>query len=274
MIQGINWFGFETDYRNLMCSWSHPIEWHLDRIQELEFNYIRLPFSLDYIEENDFSKMDEFFDLTEQKNISVLLDFHRLENTHQSPVPWNDKYSFDEFLYGWETILERYENYSVLKAVDIYNEYQGDNFVEWNSVARQIVNFIEARFSNRFDYFVGCVSWGGNCHDMDLSDLSFFNRITYTVHKYWFSDNAPREEKWDYSIKQPVMVGEWGYISSEENQANFAEEFVGYLIDRDIRNTFFWTWSWNSGDTGGVLKEDCESVDWDKMNLLRKLWGL
>ena len=272
MIRGLNWFGFETEYANLMCTWNGDIAKHIDMIEALDFNYIRLPFSLDFIVDADWVHMDEFFDLAEEKDLKVLLDFHRLENTHQSPVPYNDKYSFEDFLQGWITILDRYETYSTLEAVDIFNEYQGDNYVEWNSLARQIVSFIENAFPERFRYYVGGVSWGGNLHDMDLSDLPFFDRVTYTIHKYWFSDSAPYDDKWNYSIKKPVMTGEFGYMSNEPHQVDFAYKFVDYLIKNNIRDTFFWTWSYNSGDTGGILKEDCETIDTAKMDLLHYLW--
>jgi endoglucanase len=274
MIRGISWFGFETEYRGLMCDWQHPVSWHLDKMMELDFNYIRLPFSLDYIETNDFSKMDLFFDEAQDRNISVLLDFHRLEDTHQSSAPYNENYNFETFLNGWDKILERYENKSVLRSVDIFNEYQTSNFVEWNSLARQIVSFIEDRYPGRFTYYVGGVNWGGNLHDMDLSDLPFFDRIVYTIHKYWFSDQPPRNDKWDYSIKKPVMVGEYGYKSGDQHEVDFAYEFMWYMKENDIRDTFFWTWSPNSGDTGGILLDDCTSVDYKKINYLRELWNL
>ena len=69
------------------------------------------------------------------------------------------------------------------------------------------------------------------------------------------------------------MTGEFGYMSDEPHQVDFAYKFVDYLIKNDIRDTFFWTWSYNSGDTGGILREDCETVDTAKMDLLRYLWG-
>ena len=113
MIRGLNWFGFETEYANLMCTWNGDIAKHIDMIEALDFNYIRLPFSLDFIVDADWVHMDEFFELAEEKDLKVLLDFHRLENTHQSPVPYNDKYSFEDFLQGWITILDRYDSYGI-----------------------------------------------------------------------------------------------------------------------------------------------------------------
>lgn len=275
-IRGINWFGFETEYSNLMCSWSHTIDWNLNKMLELDFNYIRLPFSLEFIHDNNFGRMDEFFELTKEKNISVLLDFHRLEKTHQSATPYNNKYTFDNFLDGWITILDRYKDYPNLEAVDIFNEYQSENYVEWNSLARQIVSHIESYFPSRFSYYVGGTRWGGDIHFMDLDDLGL--DVKYTIHKYWFSDEPPRKDKWEYSFgieehnATDIMVGEFGFISSNKNEVDFFKEIIEFLHSENIKDTFFWTWSFNSGDTGGILKEDCESIDYVKIDLLKKLW--
>ena len=62
IIKGINWFGFETEYKDLMCTWAHSIDWHLHKIKEVGFNYIRLPFSLEFVQEGNWSQMDEFFE--------------------------------------------------------------------------------------------------------------------------------------------------------------------------------------------------------------------
>ena len=275
IIRGINSFGFETEYENLMCTWVHDIDWHMDRMKEIGFNYIRLPFSMDFIKKDDWTEMDQFFEKAEQNNISIALDFHRLHNSFQSSKPYDEDYSFSEFLYGWRKIITRYEKYSVLKAIDIWNEYQSSNFVEWNSLSRQIVSFLEETFPNRFIYFVGGVSWGGDIHYIDLDDLPYSDRIWYSIHKYWFSDTENYIPKWDYSFgnhKPIVNVGEWGYKSDVTSEVVWANKFVDYLLSKGIRDTFFWTWSWNSGDTGGILREDCSTIDLDKVELLKRLW--
>lgn len=283
IIKGISWFGFETEYKNLMCTWSHDIEWHLNTIKQIGFNYIRLPFSLEYIIEGNWKEMDIFFEKSKELGLDVVLDFHRLHSSHQSAKPYDNVYTFDDFLFGWKTILERYKDFDNLKAVDIFNEYQSGNYVEWNNLARQIISFIETNFPERFQYFVGGTNWGGNLHNMDLSDLPYYSRIRYSIHKYWFSDSEPYDEKWDYSFgdhKPVINVGEWGYMSEVKSETEWAERFVEYLRENDLRDTFFWTYSHNSGDTGGILLEasksrsgqDCTDVDYKKMLLLHHLW--
>ena len=275
IIRGINWFGFETEYENLMCIWAHDIDWHMAKMKEIGFNYIRLPFSLEFIQKNKWEKMDLFFEKAQEYNISVALDFHRLHNSFQSSKPYDEDYSFDEFLYGWRKIISRYENYSVLRAIDIFNEFQSSNYVEWNNLSRQIVSFLEESFPNRFIFFVGGVSWGGDIHYMDLEDLPYSDRIWYSIHKYWFSDRNPYTQKWDYSFgnhKPIVNVGEWGYKSDVSSEVAWANQFVNYLLAKGIRDTFFWTWSYNSGDTGGILRNDCTTIDMNKVHLLERLW--
>ena len=70
-----------------------------------------------------------------------------------------------------------------------------------------------------------------------------------------------------------ISVGEWGYKTDGDNfEKVFAKEFVNWLKENNIRDTFFWTWSFNSGDTGGILKEDCTTIDNEKITLLHDLW--
>ena len=284
IIKGINWFGFETEYKNLMCTWSHDIEWHLKKIKNVGFNYIRVPFSLEYVKEGNWKYMDEFFEKSKEHELNVVLDFHRLHSIHQSAKPYDNTYDFDDFLNGWKTILNRYKDYENLRAIDIFNEYQSGNYIEWNNLSRQIVSFIETNFPERFNFFVGGTNWGGDIHYMDLSDLPYHDRIRYSIHKYWFSDTEPYEEKWNYSFgdhKPVVNVGEWGYMSDVPSEAQWAEKFVEYLRKNDLKDTFFWTWTHNSGDTGGVLMDrsssrtgqDYTDVDYKKMLLLHHLWS-
>jgi endoglucanase len=273
-IQGISWFGLETEYENLMCTWKHDISWNLKKINELGFNSIRLPFSYQYITENNFYVMDHFMKEIQAYNISVCLDFHRLHNTHQSAKPYDDDITFDAFLKAWKILLERYEDVSNIESVDIFNEYQSDNYVEWNNLARQIVQYIESAFPDKYVYFIGGVRWGGDLHFVNLDDLPYSDRIHYTIHKYWFSDEEPYEDKWEYSFGDHslISVGEFGYISSNIEEVKWAERFVKWLVKNNIHDSFFWTFSGNSIDTGGILLEDCETVDEDKMALLHKLW--
>jgi len=73
-----------------------------------------------------------------------------------------------------------------------------------------------------------------------------------------------------------VIVGEWGgrYGQGGVGQADVAWQnaFVDYLIGKGMRNSFYWCYTPNSSDTGGIL-DDNLNVRQDKMALLRRLWG-
>lgn len=276
VIRGLSLFGCETEYMNFMCTWQYPIDWHVAKIKELNFTHIRVPFSYDFVARQNWQPLDEFFDSVERHSLKVALDFHRLDKTHQSAKPYDDRVTFDMFLSAWKTILQRYSSRTSLEAVDIFNEYQSDNYVEWNNLARQIVSTIENEFPSRFIYYVQGTQWGGNLQFVNLTDMLCSHRIQYSIHKYWFSDKEPLEEKWNISFgpfKPIVNVGEWGFMSNQPEQVTWANRFINWLLSKNISDSYFWTWTWNSGDTGGILLEDCTTVDENKMSLLRRFWN-
>ncbi len=87
--------------------------------------------------------------------------------------------------------------------------------------------------------------------------------------------------QWDTLFGQfaqvhPVVTGEWGgrYGNGTGGQLDITWQnaFVDYLLSKGIRNSFYWCYTPNSGDTGGVL-DDSLNVRQDKMALLHRLWG-
>lgn len=247
-------------------------------MQELGFNSVRLPFSYDYINAGNWQKMDEFFQEVQKTNLTVALDFHRIEDSHQSAKPYNDVVTFDKFLAAWNTILGRYSNVKNLVAIDVFNEYQGQDYVEWNNLARQIVSYVEKRYPDRFIYYIGGTNWGGNIHFVNLDDLPFAKtRIKYTIHVYWFTiQQEPLENGWNWSFgdhdRLVVNVGEFGFISSSQKEVDWAVRFIAWLKSKGLYNSYLWTWSYNSYDTQGVLRENCQDVDEKKMNIIYSYW--
>lgn len=310
LTKGINFFGFETQTRVVHMLWCQPLEWHINKINEIGFNSIRVPVSEDFIMsdwETEYPQsgsinpnfpqanmksieiMDEFFDLTAQKNISVILDIHRLYDSSQSPKPFIDNtiYTFVRFMDAWVKILGRYASRPNLVGIDVFNEYQGNDWSDWKNLAQITINHIESTYPRRFNFFIEGANWGGQLHDAQSNPITFTDRnlqdrVNYSIHKYWFSDSnivwdeQALRESWEYSfgyLENKVMVGEWGYISTDDKQVQWAEHFVKYLKDKNIRNTYFWSWNFDSGDTKGVLLDNCNDVDQNKVQLLHSLWN-
>ena len=72
-----------------------------------------------------------------------------------------------------------------------------------------------------------------------------------------------------------IVPGEWGGRygqGGDQRDAAWQNAFVDYLLSKGIRNSFYWCYTPNSGDTGGIL-DDSLAVREDKMALLRRLWG-
>lgn len=279
IIKGINFYGLETPGKDFVCGWKHRPDYYLAELNKLGFNRIRLPFSLEYIQGNDFSKMDEFMNaISIYPHMTVMLDMHRVFSSHQGPTPTEDWVTMDIFLNGWKTILQRYQHNKQVVVVDIFNEYQGQDANYWNGVARTIVTFIENNFPKRFNYSVGGINWGGNIHDINLEDLPFSKRIVYTIHKYIFSSFGDRVSDWDWSlgpfkdVPNKISIGEWGFIDYKGDQVEWAQQFVSYLLKHKIHNNFFWTLSL-SGDTDGLWRDDCETFIPLKYQVIQRLWS-
>jgi endoglucanase len=79
-----------------------------------------------------------------------------------------------------------------------------------------------------------------------------------------------------FSQVYPVVVGEWGgqYGQGPSGQLDvtWQNAFVTYLLGKGISNSFYWCYTPNSGDTGGILDANL-NVRLDKMALLQRLWG-
>lgn len=279
VIRGINYYGLETPARDFVCGWQHRPSYYLEKLDDMGFNSIRLPFSLEYVRQGNFEKMDEFFEaMSHHPGMTVVLDMHRVFSSHQGPTPTENGISLDDFVEGWETIIRRYKDNKQLMGIDIFNEYQGTDSTYWNKMLKDVVTRLEASFPNRFLYFVGGTRWGGDIAEIDLEALPFHDRIRYTIHKYIFSTAGyNREQDWDWSfgpfkdVPHKVSVGEWGFKSDRWDEVEWAKQFVKYLKKHGILDTYFWTIA-HSGDTGGLWFDDCENVDHEKYKIIRSLW--
>lgn len=104
-----------------------------------------------------------------------------------------------------------------------------------------------------------------------------FQKISFSAANY--PANLPAH--WDalfgqFAQQLPVVVGEWGgkYGTGTGGQKDIVWQnaFVDYAISKGMRSSFFWCYTPNSFDTGGIL-DDNLVVRQDKLALLKKLWG-
>lgn len=275
IVRGINLFGLETENRDFMCSWVHGIEHYVNILDGMGFNSFRIPFSYQYVREADFSKMDKLFDSVKDRNITILLDFHRINNMAQSPTP-TDGITEQDYWNAWHTMADRYKDRPELVGLDLFNEYQGRNVTYWNDMMERTMLTMEENFPGRFRYYVGGTNWGGSLAGINLEHLPFRDRIYYIIHKYIFSGNSVPSD-WDISFPnqkhipaERIAVGEWGFRTADEgeDQMWWAKMFVDYLWTKNVTSTYFWCMS-QSGDTKSLFYDNCLDVNWTKYNFIR-----
>lgn len=75
----------------------------------------------------------------------------------------------------------------------------------------------------------------------------------------------------------PVAVGEFGSRFTESNDLISMQDIAKYLNNTDdaadgrhqvIKHWFFWCWNANSGDTGGLVADNWEDIQWQKIDYL------
>ncbi len=132
------------------------------------------------------------------------------------------------------------------------------------------------------DHHPHAAFWGSNLHGVhrapiDLRHVSedLDRRVVYSPHTYgpsvvdqaYFHDpDFPRNMPaiWDdlfgfveLATGKAVVVGEWGgFFHPDTPSLVWVNAFAAYLRDRCMSDNVFWDLNPNSGDTGGILKND------------------
>ncbi|MDZ4267955.1 MAG: Calx-beta domain-containing protein [Mycobacterium sp.] len=187
----------------------------------------------------------------------------------------------------------------------------GGGATDWAAAAERAGNAILAVNSNWLIFVEGVATyqgqsywWGGNL--MGVRDrpitLSVPDRVVYSPHDYpnsvyeqpWFQTANfgaalpdKFEQMWGYIYEQniaPIYVGEFGTRLTDPKDVIWYEAITSYLSgDFDNNGTIdiaegtqdlswtFWSWNPNSTDTGGILANDWNGVNTDKMVYLESI---
>jgi endoglucanase len=237
------------------------------------------------------------------RGLMVVLDRHRPSSDGQSELWYTEKVSEETWIADWVSLAERYRDNPLVVGADLHNEPRGratwgsgERTTDWRLAAERAGNAILAANPNWLIFVEGVESqanqgywWGGNLqgareHPVRLSDPS---KLVYSAHDYgpgvwrqsWFTDpafpaNLPAlwERNWAYlktSGQAPVLLGEFGGRSvGEDTEGVWQRTLIQYLKDKGISYTY-WSWNPNSGDTGGILQDDWQTVDDQKLAVLK-----
>jgi endoglucanase len=244
--------------------------------------------------------LDKIVAYAGQSGLKVILDRHRPDAAGQSALWYTSAVPETTWITNLKALATRYKGNPTVVGIDLHNEPHdpacwgcGDTTKDWRLAAQRAGNavlsvnadlLILVEGVQTFDGISGW--WGGNLMGVAQYpvQLDVANRLVYSAHDYatsvaqqdWFSDpsfpaNMPGiwDKYWGYIFKQdiaPVWVGEFGTTLQSTTDQKWLAALVTYLRSTSAHgnDSFHWTfWSWNpnSGDTGGILKDDWQTVD-------------
>ncbi|MEU2929971.1 cellulase family glycosylhydrolase [Streptomyces sp. NPDC007251] len=244
--------------------------------------------------------MDKIVTYAGQDGLKVILDRHRPDSSGQSALWYTSSVPESTWIADLKALASRYKGQDTVIGIDLHNEPHdpacwgcGDQSTDWRLAAERAGNAVLSVNPNLLVFVEGVQTyngvsgwWGGNLMGAGQYPvrLDVANRVVYSAHDYatsvaqqsWFSDpsfpdNMPGiwDKYWGYLFKQniaPVWVGEFGTTLQSTVDQKWLAALVSYLRPTSTygADSFQWTfWSWNpdSGDTGGILKDDWQTVD-------------
>ena len=247
-----------------------------------------------------------------QRGMYFLLDHHRPDCQQISELWTTSAYSEAQWIADLQFVADRYKGDAYFLGMDLKNEPHGaatwgtgNAATDWNSAAERAGAAVLAKAPNILVFVEGitqnnyCTAnaagtwWGGNLGPQNCKPINLpVNHLVLSPHVYGpdvyeqgyfntsaFPANMPAI--WDANFGSlaaagyTVIVGETGgkYGTGDPKDKTFQDALIAYLEQRGIYNLFYWCWNPNSGDTGGILKDDWTTVRDDKMALLRGYWA-
>ena len=220
-IQGVNWFGAETETRVVHGLWARSMTDMLDQMKSLGFNAVRLPFcptTLQSVATNsiDFSKnpalqglnslqvLDVLAGELEKRGMYFLMDHHRPDCNAISPLWYINGYTEAQWIADLKFVAGRYKDFRYFLGMDLKNEPygaarwgSGNAAVDWNSaaeraaaavlsVAPQALIFVEGVGDGSYCTTVNSgIWWGGNINPQLCAPLNIPpDRLVLSPHVY------------------------------------------------------------------------------------------
>ena len=331
VLQGVNWFGFETANHAPHGLWSRDYKEMLAQIKEQGFNTIRMPFSIQAMRSSTTSgidygsgrnaalagktpqqAMDIIIDEAGRQGLMIILDNHSsTDDSFMSPLWYGvGGYTETDWVDNWKALSARYAATPNVIGADLKNEPHGEATWgtgaanDWRRAAELAGNAVLAKAPHWLIFVEGIEGsvaggqqldrhwWGGNLEGARNNPvrLSVANRLVYSPHEYgpgvfaqpWFSSpnvESILADRWQKGFGYihdsgiaPILIGEFGAknVGADTAEGRWIRQFADYLATKGISWTF-WAWNPNSGDTGGVLQDDWQTINTAKMGLLSGL---
>lgn len=338
-LQGVSWFGFESNNFVLHGLWSRSYRSMMDQIKALGFNVIRIPFcnqmfdanskpnsinewaNPDLVGLNSLQILDKVVEYADQIGLWIILDHHRNDagmGALNDGLWYTQTYPESRFIQDWQMLANHYRNHPSVIGADLHNEPHasaswgtGNTTTDWRAAAERAGNAIlkinpnwliiveGIEFYQNQNYW-----WGGNLMGVKNYPIALDvpNKLVYSPHDYpnsiynqpWFNssdypNNLPDHFRnaWGYIFETnhaPILIGEFGSKFHDPKDAQWMNKIAAYL-NGDFTGTgrnvlpkgsegaswIWWSWNPNSGDTGGILKDDWQTPDETKLKFIKPL---
>ena len=246
--------------------------------------------------------MDRIVEGAGRAGLAIVLDRHRPSADTQSELWYTDRVSEARWIADWTMLARRYRRQPAVVAADLHNEPHGaatwgdgNPRTDWRMAAERAGNAILGVNPDWLIVVEGVERvgsdaywWGGNLsaardHPIRLAQR---DKLVYSAHDYgpgvypqsWFAvADYPRNlpaiwrRHWAYLPADgiaPVLVGEFGGRSmGHDLEGTWQRSLVDFLKASGLSYTY-WSWNPDSGDTGGILKDDWTTIDRAKLDVL------
>lgn len=326
-VHGMNWYGMEEPISVMEGLWQYSLSEHLQLMKQEGFNTVRIPFSLDNVlsggydhniidkdlveacpechysngtVKTPFDILHQTFLNTKSLGMKIILDLHRLRSKTTDPLWFSHLFTSDDFLRGWNMVLDQFIVYDNLLGIDLYNEPHGkvtfgDNEeTDWKLAVKNFYESLKPRLLKRSPepilLFINGIGWGQDmrlfpkAEEWFIGDNDAIHSIIMSPHAYGptltpVPSLSPTYlfQRWDHyfgHLKEKgwtIVIGEWGGNQDFIPDTTWMTVFVDYLLSRNIRYQCFWAWNPNSKDVKGYLLTDWKTPCPLKKRLLQQL---
>ncbi len=261
---------------------------------------------------NGLQTLDYIVQQLDAAGMYILLDHHRPDDFAISELWYTDSYSEAQWIADLEFLAQRYQNVPRVFAIDLKNEPHGratwgtgNMSTDWNLAAERASAAVLAKNPNLVVFVAGieeqstCSSphahgWGGNLEPLRCMPLNIpQNKLVLAPHFYGpdvymqpyfsapdFPANMPAiwntnfgfAKDLGYAVIPTEFGSRYGHDGGLALDKVWFDAAIDWMVQKDMRDGFFWSWNPNSSDTGGLLQNDWTSVWNDKLARLTTLW--
>lgn len=264
ILQGVNWFGFETQTQLAHGLWSRDYKEMLIQIKSLGYNTLRLPFSIQamrstkLVEPNVSNGMNQaligktpiealevIIDEANRQDLLIILDNHSLANdSHTYDLWYNETYSEQDWLDHWNMMAARFKKYPNVIGADVKNEPHGratwgtGDATDWRLAAQKAGNVIHSVAPEWLIIVEGIESWvegqqlpshwwGGNLEGVRHFpvELKKPNKLVYSLHEY--GPGVYPQPWFDAPNMEEVLIDRWYKGFGYIHEENIAPILVG-----------------------------------------------